>query len=279
MIMNKLPLKRHIQRLIWWTLNQTRIDYCGDDLKRSAIIFSPHFDDEILSCGGTILKKKKAGSKVKIVFMIDGSKSHCHLISEDEIKAIRIQEALSVSRSLGLERDDVFFLLFKETKLNEHLNIASQRVAKILRHQQPEEIFIPYCREPVLWSQDHLATNRIVLSALKKYRRTTIIYEYPLWFWYCWPWASINLRPWRAAIKFLKRSVFSSALLILNFRCCVYIGDILDIKQEVLNQYKSQMTRFNTISNWKILSDVSNGEFLECFFQECEIFSRYVYLG
>jgi len=46
------------------------------DLGCTATVFSPHPDDETLGCGGTIIKKKRAGAEVKIFYMTDGRKSH-----------------------------------------------------------------------------------------------------------------------------------------------------------------------------------------------------------
>lgn len=69
-------------------MNRTMSELDEKDLERTATVFSPHSDDETLGCGGTIIKKKRAGAKVKIVFIPDGRKSHSHLISEDELKCM-----------------------------------------------------------------------------------------------------------------------------------------------------------------------------------------------
>jgi LmbE family N-acetylglucosaminyl deacetylase len=153
-------------------------------MRRPAVVFSPHFDDETLGCGGTIIKKKMAGADVKIVFMTDGSKSHRHLIAEDELKTIRTNEALAVSRLLGLQNGEVIFLGFEETKLNEYADSAAKKVTEVLFRTQPSEVFIPYHKEPLLWSEDHLSTNRIVVSALQMFGRKMVVYEYPIWFWH-----------------------------------------------------------------------------------------------
>lgn len=268
-------LKAQSRQFYRWILRHISNEYHEDHLRQTAVVFSPHFDDETLGCGGTILKKKKAGADVKIVFMTDGGKSHRHLISENELKAIRESEGLAASRSLGLSACDIYFLEFEEKKLSEHLDAATNRVTEILLQQQPGEIFVPYYKEPLLWSEDHLATNRIVLSALQMCRRKTIVYEYPIWFWQHWPWASVPIRSHRELLRVLKKSCASGLRLLRDFRCSVYIGDVLELKRNALNQYKSQMTHFIPDPRWAMLGDVSNGEFLECFFQEHEVFRRY----
>lgn len=245
-------------------------------LKRSTVVFSPHFDDETLGCGGTILKKKNVGADVKIVFMTDGSKSHSHLISEDELKSIRAHESLAASQVLGLHACDVFFLGFEERVLSEHLASAVNKVAGILCQQQPEEIFVPYYKDRNL---DHVATNKIVTSALQMWRGRAIIYEYPVWFWHHWPWVSPPVNSFRRLLSVWKNSIISGLYFLRDFRWAVGIGDVLEHKRTALNQYKSQMTRLMPDPRWLTLQDVANGEFLECFLQEYEIFHRYSFLG
>jgi LmbE family N-acetylglucosaminyl deacetylase len=257
------------------TISSVDIERQEDDLGLDAVIFSPHFDDETLGCGGTIIKKKRAGADIKIVFMTDGSKSHRHLISEDKLKAIRANEGIAATQSLGLEKSDIFLLGFEETKLNEQMNIATNKVADILLQQQPEEVFIPFHKEPQLWSLDHLATYNIVKSVLQKYGKNTIIYEYPIWFWYNWPWINPMIQSPQELLKSSKNSLISIFRLLKELRYAVFIGEVLQLKRMVLDQYRSQMTRIIPDPRWRVLSDISNGEWLECFFQEYEVFSRY----
>ena len=248
-------------------------EYPKDNMKKSAIVFSPHFDDETLGCGGTIIKKKRAGADVKIVFMTDGSKSHNHLIAEDRLKAIRKSESLDVIGSLGLSEKDIFFLDFEETKLNKHNSSAVNKVIDILLSQEPEEIFIPYRRDPTLWSLDHLATNRIVMSALQENVKKANVFEYPIWMWYHQPFLSELRSDTKKIFSSLKSRIVSGLNLLKDFRSSVYIGDVLQIKRAALNHYKSQMSRLIPDSDWQTLGDLSNGQFLECFFQVYEIFS------
>ncbi|CDN13265.1 hypothetical protein RintRC_5337 [Richelia intracellularis] len=64
-----------------------------------------------------MIKKKRAGADVKLVFMTDGSKSHSNLIPEDELTKIRSNEGIAAAQSMGIDKDNVFLLGFEETKL------------------------------------------------------------------------------------------------------------------------------------------------------------------
>jgi len=244
------------------------------DLGQSAIVFSPHQDDETLGCGGTIIRKKKAGADVKIVFMTDGCRSHSHLISEHELKSIRAEEAIAATQMLGVKQDDVYFLEFKDGELDKNQDAAIRKVADILCREQPDEIFIP-CYEEA--PADHVYTNKIITSALQIYGKKVVVYEYPIWFWCHWPWTNL-IGSRRQILNFLKSSCVSSLKLLKDFRCSVYIGDVLDLKRTALEQHKSQMIQLVSDPRWLTLDSLSNGEFLECFFQEREIFRRYIFL-
>ena len=67
--------------------------------------------------------------------MTDGSKSHRRLIPENELKGIGASEGLAASGPLGLTACDICFLEFKETKLSEPLDAATNRVTEMLLQQ------------------------------------------------------------------------------------------------------------------------------------------------
>jgi LmbE family N-acetylglucosaminyl deacetylase len=270
-------LRYQSRRLCRFVMDRLTSEIDERDLRRTTAVFSPHPDDETLGCGGTILKKKRAGAEVNIFFMTDGQKSHSHLIPANRLKRIRANAAIAASRMLGLEKDDIAFLEYKDGELSKNTHSAINRVKEILLRQQPDEIFIPHKREPII--KDHSATNKIVLSALRMCRRKTTIYEYPIWLWHHQPWVNVPMDTPKEILSALKQSLISELSLLKDFRRSVYIGDVLQLKRAILDQYKSQMTRLISDPRWQTLGDLSNGEFLECFFHEHEIFSQYVFNG
>jgi LmbE family N-acetylglucosaminyl deacetylase len=274
--MNEFVLRTQVRQLLRYIMDRLMSEICEDDMKRSALVFAPHPDDETLGCGGTIIKKKRSRAEVRIIFVTDGSRSHLHCLSESELKSIRNNEALAASRILGLEDDKVIFLELEDGNLSKNLESSAKRVSEILAEHQPEEIFIPYYRDKDP-NSDHIATNNIVMSALQTYRMETVIYEYPIWSWNHWPWVSQSMPKPSKILRLLKRNFVISLSLLRDIRCSIYIGDVLELKRTALNQHKSQVTRFIPNSNWKTLHDVANGEWLECFFQDHEVFYRYFF--
>ena len=243
------------------------------DLTGSAIVFAPHPDDETLGCGGTIIRKKAAGADVKIVFLTDGSRSHAALIAKPDLKKIRRAEAIKATQALGIGTEDVIFLEFEDGRLSECEKAAGDRIQPLLSEHSPAEVFIPYALEP---PADHVATYRAIMAALMHTAVTPTIYSYPIWYWQHWPWTPPAGRSKRETLKSLKASVtsyFGNAI-FKDFQHSVYVKEVLGQKQKALNCHASQMQRRDDNPNWPILKDVSQGDFLDCFFQDYEIFHR-----
>jgi LmbE family N-acetylglucosaminyl deacetylase len=241
-------------------------------IKKCIVVFAPHPDDETLGCGGTILKQIREGSKVKIVFMTDGANSHSHIISSEKLGLIRAKEAIAASKKLGVRESNLVFLGYRDSELCQNIHDAAKKVQVILKESQPDEIFIPHNKEPI--TNDHFATHRIVSLALKKYKKRMIVSEYPIWLYYHFPWVEFNGKD---ALSCLRHIFFSGFYLLADFRFSVYVGDVISLKRSALQEYRSQITRLIPHPCWQTLGDLSNGEFLECFFQEHELFNRYVY--
>ena len=248
----------------------------AESLERSAIVFSPHQDDETLGCGGTIIRKIAAGAEVQVVFMTDGHQSHQHLMAPEMLSETRKGEAAAACDVLGVPESAVTFLDFPDGRLYEHLNEAAARVGEILSRSAASELYIPYSGEP---TDDHKATHTIVCKALAAPGRAYTVYEYPVWFWHHWPWVTLlqpEIQDRLFVIKNTIRALFGLRLLF-RFRSGVAVAAVRERKSAALSQHKSQMTRLFNNPAWLTLHDVSDGEFLNNLFQDYEFFYQYVY--
>ncbi len=248
--------------------------FTPEQLGRRTLIVSPHFDDETLGCGGLMIRKKQANADVRIVFMTDGSMSHSHIIPAAQLSAMRRDEAVNAAEALGLHRGDVSYLNFPETHLKDHTDDAVQALVELLRRFDPEEVFLPYSAEPLLWSEDHLATTRITQQALAISGKKRWVYEYPIWLWYSFPWVGLTPESWSNRRQIVRISLNSWAGIGFPqaFNYSIDIQDVAVKKRDALERHRSQMFRLMDGVEWPILGDVAGGEFLDCFFQPRELF-------
>lgn len=247
----------------------------------SAVVFAPHQDDETLGCGGTIIRKCRAGLAVWVVFLTDGGRSHSRHIEANAMKAIRAQEARNACQLMGVAEERILFLDFPNGALHQHRSEACEQVQEVLRKTNPNEVYIPSALD---FHAEHRVTAQVVtkavegLTALQGLVPLPQVYEYPVWFWYQWPWVglpdshSTQLR--RERKLFVRRGLRYGLGLsfISRFRKSVAIRDVLDVKRAALREYVSQMTAPEGAEGWKTLEEVGGGEFLECFFRDVEVF-------
>lgn len=252
-----------------------RARYCADvPLQPSAVAFAPHQDDEVLGCGGTLIKKLCAGAEVRVAYLTDGSASHRGLIAPEELRVMRAREAVTASAILGLDPRDALLLDLPDGELGRHRGEAIRKVIEVLAHLRPEQVFVPYRKDT---HGDHVAANDIVRSAVACFGGAIAIYEYPVWFWYHWPMVTPapELNPVvhsAASPRAIRRTLASAFRSFTEFRACTYVGDVLDRKRDALLAYHSQTTRLHGDARWHTLWDVAGGEFVEACFQQHELF-------
>ncbi len=108
----------------------------------SALVLAPHYDDEILGCGGLLAQLAAAGAAVRVLFLSDGG----------EEGGRRREEAVRVSQLLGLAGCD--HLGLPDGALDRRLEEAAQGIRRALLSQRPELLLAP---SPLEVSRDHRA--------------------------------------------------------------------------------------------------------------------------
>ena len=241
------------------------------ELAQPALVLAPHFDDETLGCGGTIIKKRQEGAKVTVVFMTDGSASHARFLDPNKLASLRRTEGLAAAETLGVPADDVVFLGHEEKRLTERAEDAKTQVRAQLASLAPRQVFAPCAWD--LWP-DHLATRAIAESALAEAPTGTALYGYAIWFWDRWPWTTPTVPEHRKPSRALLRAAAGHWRLGRSFRDGLYVGDVLPAKRAALERHRSQVTRLIDDPEWPVLSEVSGGRLLPLLFGEYEIFER-----
>jgi LmbE family N-acetylglucosaminyl deacetylase len=245
-----------------------------DDWSSSAVIFAPHPDDETLGCGGVAAKKIASGAQVRFVFVTDGAASHPGLIHPQALRTAREAEAVEAVHRLGASSESVTFLRLPDGEALHHVREITDAAVSMLDAWRPQSVFVNHAKDP---PSDHVAVNAAVRAALRAHDHPVTVFEYPVWYWYHWPW--MRLRGdlpgmWRSKLRqTIKTAAGLGALSTLNR--LAYVGDVIDVKRDALAAHVSQMQRLENHDDWRTLSDVSGGDFITRLLADCEMFTRY----
>jgi LmbE family N-acetylglucosaminyl deacetylase len=240
---------------------------------RSAVVFAPHPDDETLGCGGTIAVKRQLGAQVTIVEMTDGAAAYGEVADREALTRIRQAEAIEAAHVLGVQAQDLLFLGYPDGRLGEFHEEATARVRTIIDTLRPREIFVSYGHDG---HPDHEATSGIVHAALssRTSRFEIRVYEYPVWFLHHWPLVDAPLNGRVPLLSTLRWSGSRAARVLGEFRASSYVAGVLDLKRRALARHRSQVAGPSSNPDWRSLADLSNGEFLELFLGDYELFHR-----
>lgn len=201
------------------------------------VVFAPHPDDEVIACGGTILKRISEGFDVRIVFLTDGSQSHAAVLgietepTPEELIQIRKQEAKEAAELMGVASKNLYFLGAQDTKLAESETIVRDRIRTfLLEVGMIDEIYIPHLLE---LHRDHCVTNSIVTSIIRELEINTKVFQYVVWNESTERDIGFSLRDNRPASKGMKSS--------FGRRVEVDVSGFVRKKLEALKAHRSQL--------------------------------------
>ena len=243
--------------------------FVGERLTASALVFAAHPDDETLGCGGTIARKVAAGAAVQVAVLTDGGSGKAGAARERQM-SIRREEMVAAMAALGVIEACIRFFDFEDGRLSRAGGALPDAVGTALLAAQPAQVFVPYRSDG---HPDHEAAFHAVRSAVAAAGLECELYEYPVWAWRHWPWVRlrvpgrVELPPWLATAKFLAGRRFTG-----TFRVRSDVAATLPQKRPALAEYRSQLSAAGEHAERWALDLVSQGEWLDCFTQDYELF-------
>ena len=137
--------------------------------KKNILVVAAHPDDEILGCGGSLLKYKKRGYSINLIFFTDGvgSRNKKNLIKK---KKSRLNAAIKVSKILGCKKP-----MFNQFPDNELDKISNLKLVKIIEKEilriKPEIIFTHFKNDLNI---DHKKINQALVTACRPQKNRII---------------------------------------------------------------------------------------------------------
>jgi N-acetylglucosamine malate deacetylase 1 len=192
--------------------------------QKSAMVFSPHQDDETFGCGGMIALKREHNIPVKVIFLTDGRGGSNSENAQNQIIQIRKQEAVKALETLGLTAADINFLDKADGSLRDLNSTEKQetinQIVELIKYYQPEEIYVPHRKD---CHRDHEATYELVKNAIAQAEIKAELLEYPIWLF------------WRAPLFIILKWQDIAAASHLS------IASVKDKKNRAISAYNSQI--------------------------------------
>ncbi|MGB7399887.1 PIG-L deacetylase family protein [Castellaniella sp.] len=129
-------------------------------MKRVLVVVA-HADDEVLGCGGAILRHVECGDDVHVVYMTDGVGARGGDLSVEA--ACRVESRNRALEILGVENSYAFD--FPDNKMDSvPLLDVIQPLEKILKEVRPDTVYTHHCGD---LNVDHRLTNQAVITACR----------------------------------------------------------------------------------------------------------------
>jgi len=176
---------------------------------QSALVLSPHPDDESLGCGGAIKLITSAGGRVDVIYSTSGENGFASGVNPTadarrQLQARREAEARTACALLGVR--DVVFLHGRDRELHAQPELYKP-VLDAISQNDYRSVFCPWPHDS---HTDHVATYGFLYEALRRCTKRIDIWLYEVW------------TP-------------------LSFNMCMSIDSTIDVKMQAIRAHESQI--------------------------------------
>ncbi|MCP3804823.1 PIG-L family deacetylase [Allokutzneria sp. A3M-2-11 16] len=123
------------------------------------MVFAPHPDDDLIGCGGMLIKAVRAGWSVRVVYLTNGEAGGTR-VRPEELAETRVGEARAAAGSIGVT--DLVFLGQPDGTLRQTPDLLVQLINQ-LRIWRPTTVCAPHRHDA---HPDHIATHDVVAQAV-----------------------------------------------------------------------------------------------------------------
>jgi N-acetylglucosamine malate deacetylase 1 len=134
-----------------------------------SLIVAPHPDDELLGCGGTLLRRNAEGGKVAWLIMTAMTENAGWSLAHIQRRKTEIE---CVREGLSILPNHLYELQFPAAELDRFvMGELIRRISEVFRDFQPEEVFLPY---PGDVHSDHRVTFEAASACTKRFRYSSV---------------------------------------------------------------------------------------------------------
>jgi LmbE family N-acetylglucosaminyl deacetylase len=150
------------------------------------LVLAPHMDDEIIGCGGSILKYCRENIHVSVVYTTLGNKDIYKKMSPKAMHETRKKEAEKSADFLGIKN---LYFLDNDDSSDKNWQENSEELFSLLNELNPDLVYLPNYADS---HPDHVKTNILFRNCcLNGY--TCKIAAYEVWSLIFWPNILVNI--------------------------------------------------------------------------------------
>ncbi len=139
------------------------------------LVLSPHPDDDVIGCGGTLYKHHLAGDEITTAYLTDGRKGDPTFPDEHGLVKERQEEAREAAKIIGI--DNLVFLNHRDLELRKSKETTGE-MTELLKKIKPDIVYLPFFLDN---HPDHIATNEIFVAACRNMECEFECYAYEVW--------------------------------------------------------------------------------------------------
>ena len=143
---------------------------------RRVLVIAPHMDDEVIPCGGTLLRLIAAGASVHVVFVSDSSAGLRDPQLAAQLVGVRRAEAAAVRDFMGFA--GVCEFGFPDSRLVEHERAIADGLASEMERVRPELVLCPF---PTDAHSDHMTCAAAAAAAMRRIGWRGVLFAYEVW--------------------------------------------------------------------------------------------------
>jgi len=194
---------------------------------QTVLVFSPHPDDETIGAGGYIAASVIEGATVKVVLVTDGSKGPFNTTNG------RYLEFRTALAGLGVPESDLIFLGLRDGSLSQmNRELLTETLREQINTYNPDFIIYPDPRDQ---HRDHSTIGAIIQQILEEDPLERIAYSYLVHYSRFYPQPR-GYNPELYLLPPVRLIDFNDA-----WERFMLSQEILDMKQEAIYAYKSQL--------------------------------------
>jgi len=129
------------------------------------LVIAPHYDDEVLGCGGLLAQLAAADAEIRVLFLSDSAGGNEVVTDTESYAARRLDEASQALRILGI--DDLHHADLPDGRLDRHIDEASKAIAESLLDLRPDLLLSV---SPLELTRDHQSAFAALFHVLSPLR-------------------------------------------------------------------------------------------------------------